>query len=56
MGADLARRAGEERFKPALQACLLEIEQFHNAAYPKCEGGCPAHEAMDLARKALTAR
>lgn len=37
----------------AIRACLLEIEQFHERAYPDCVGGCPSHEAMALARKAL---
>lgn len=54
---DLQNRAAGERaairYVPALEACLKEIEQFHNCAYPKCDGGCPAHAAMALARTAL---
>ena len=41
-------------WKTALRLCLKEIEQFHSTAHPKCEGGCPAHEAMDAAKKALS--
>jgi hypothetical protein len=40
-----------------LEACFLawvEIDQFHSTAYPKCEGGCPAHEAMDRIKAAVT--
>lgn len=43
----------ESNLKNALRLCLAEIEQFHATAYPSCDGGCPAHEAMDAARKAL---
>lgn len=42
-----------ESLAVALRLCLLEIEQFHNKAYPGCDGGCPAHEAMNAAREAL---
>lgn len=48
--------AVKERLTPAhaaLRLCLAEIEQFHRTAYPKCEGGCPAHEAMNAARAIL---
>ncbi len=53
----MAREANESRLKTAcaaLQLCLTEIEQFHSRAYPECTGGCPAHEAMDAAKKALS--
>lgn len=54
---DLQRKAAEERaanrFRRPLELCLKEIEEFHHTAYPKCQGGCPAHEAMAAARTAL---
>lgn len=54
---EFAQLAERERcvnkYEPALRLCLLEIEQFHSTAYPKCEGGCPAHQAIAEARKAL---
>ncbi len=50
----LAERArARTRYEPALRLCLQEIEQFHSTAYPKCEGGCPAHQSIAAARKAL---
>ena len=55
-GREIFAAAVRERIAPAhaaLRLCLLEIEQFHSAAYPKCDGGCPAHEAMAAARAEL---
>jgi hypothetical protein len=46
--------AGLVSAKAALRLCLAEIEQFHRTAYPDCTGGCPAHEAMDTARRVLS--
>lgn len=43
----------ETRTDKALKACIKEIEQFHATAYPDCDGGCPAHEALALAKAAL---
>jgi hypothetical protein len=40
-----------------LEACFLawvEIDQFHSTAYPKCDGGCPAHEALDRIKAAVS--
>ena len=37
----------------ALRLCIAEIEAFHHLAYPDCTGGCPAHEALAAARKAV---
>lgn len=57
LSRDLQNRAAEERaankYRAALKLCLLEIEQFHHLAYADCKGGCPAHEAMSAAKKAL---
>jgi hypothetical protein len=54
-GIQLAQAAARDadRLRAALRLCLTEIEQFHAHYYPKCDGGCPAHEAMDAARSAL---
>lgn len=51
--AKQARDSRLERAHAALRLCLLEIEQFHSRAYPDCDGGCPAHEAMAAARSVL---
>lgn len=40
-----------------LEACFpawVEIDQFHRSAYPDCDGGCPAHEAIAAIRVAVT--
>lgn len=52
----LQRNAAESAARSALRALLLEVEQFHAHTYPGCTGGCPAHEAMALARAALEGR
>ena len=48
--------AKKARWRHTLELCLHEIEQFHSKAYPGCDDGCPAHEAMAAARAALTTR
>jgi hypothetical protein len=53
LSRDLERKAHESRYAAALRLCLREIEQFHSTAYPDCDGGCPAHEAMAAAKAAL---
>lgn len=55
---ELARTfaAGANCMVPLVDAAgtaKLEIEQFHSTAYPKCEGGCPAHEALDKLKAAI---
>lgn len=58
MSRELWLKALAEAKEPALAAlrlCLAEIEQFHSTAYPECQGGCPAHEAMTAARAVLGA-
>ena len=37
----------------ALRLCHEEIRQFHSLAYPDCDGGCPAHQAMAAASAVL---
>ncbi len=49
-----AKEAAENRYGAALRLCLAELEQMHAHHYPNCEGGCPAHEAINAARKALS--
>lgn len=53
IGRSLADSAARAHFEPALRALMLEVEQFHHTAYPDCDGGCPAHAALALARAAL---
>jgi len=53
---ELASRARSEREaeqRAALALCIRELEQIHTLAYPDCTGGCPAHEALGAARKAV---
>lgn len=42
-----------EKLESAARLALAEISQFHSLAYPRCTGGCPAHEAMSALECAL---
>lgn len=53
MAAAAAREAARESLRPVIEALVLQVVEFHQHAYPECEGGCPAQEAVAEAKKAL---
>lgn len=49
----LQSAAARAQVREALEALVLEVQQFHQHYHRDCTSGCPAHEALAKGKAAL---